>query len=402
MLASSYMVALWIVKYMKEFLSFVHASPRFMYVNLMHKKNRRWLSFMILGLFILFYFVFYSHSKININTQPTAVVMAKVCKKDVPVYVSALGSVTATYTVTVKTQINGLLMKVLYNEGQMVKKGDLLVVIDDRLLHAQLIEYQGQLIRDQALLDNALIDLKRYQTLWKQDSISQQTFETQKYLVKQYQGTVEMDKGLIETTQVNLIYCRITSPIDGRIGLRLVDPGNFVQTSDTTGIAVITTLDPITVIFSIPEDNIPDVLSQAYENKKMQVLAYDREGSTLLATGGLITIDNQISTSTGTVNLRAKFSNKKNRLFSNQFVNIQILVKTLHNAIVVPTAAIQHDSVNDFVYRLNVDSTVSIQWVKAGVTTGDFTVINKGLLPGQRVVTEGVDRLADGAKVNVL
>ena len=387
---------------MKEFLSFVHASPRFMYVNLMHKKNRRWLSFMILGLFILFYFVFYSHSKININTQPTAVVMAKVCKKDVPVYVSALGSVTATYTVTVKTQINGLLMKVLYNEGQMVKKGDLLVVIDDRLLHAQLIEYQGQLIRDQALLDNALIDLKRYQTLWKQDSISQQTFETQKYLVKQYQGTVEMDKGLIETTQVNLIYCRITSPIDGRIGLRLVDPGNFVQTSDTTGIAVITTLDPITVIFSIPEDNIPDVLSQAYENKKMQVLAYDREGSTLLATGGLITIDNQISTSTGTVNLRAKFSNKKNRLFSNQFVNIQILVKTLHNAIVVPTAAIQHDSVNDFVYRLNVDSTVSIQWVKAGVTTGDFTVINKGLLPGQRVVTEGVDRLADGAKVNVL
>lgn len=366
------------------------------------ERQKKYVLFLIvvLLLFVL-YFIWHLNQKPQAPIKSTSVVVATALKKDVPVYISALGNVTATYTVTLKTQINGLLMKVLYKEGQLVKKGDLLMEIDQRLLQAQLLQYEGQLVRDQALLDNALIDLKRYQVLWKQDSVSQQTLATQISLVKQYQGTVATDKGLIETTRVNLIYCHITSPVDGRIGLRLVDPGNFVQTSDTTGLAVITTLDPITVIFTIPEDNIPDVLSQAYANNKMPVQAYDRQDDTLLATGQLITMDNQINTTTGTVKLRARFANPQNRLFSNQFVNIKILANTLHDAITVPTAAIQHGNKGDYVYRLNSDSTVTIQAIKTGITQEDDTVVLKGLMPGQQVVTEGTDQLKSGAKVSV-
>jgi len=363
-------------------------------------KNNHWFYIAIFSfLIIIIYFIWHSTHKPKIQAQPIVVAVAKAQKKDVPVYISALGNVIATYTVTIKTQVNGLLMKVLYKEGQMVKKGDLLAEIDQRLLLALLAQYEGQLVRDQALLDNALIDLKRYKVLWKQDSVSEQTLATQISLVKQYQGSVAVDKGLIESTRVNLIYCHITSPINGRIGLRLVDPGNFVQTSDTTGIAVITTLNPITVIFTIPEDNIPDVLSQAYANKKMLVQAFDSLENTLLDTGRLITIDNQINTTTGTVKLRAEFDNKDNKLFSNQFVNIKILAKTLHNAITVPTAAIQHGSDGDFVFRVTAHATVVSQPVTTGITTGDDTVILKGLLLGQAIVTEGVDKLTEGALV---
>ena len=365
------------------------------------RRKKRVIISIILLVLLVIYLMWHSSHKKAIPDKVSTVVVASVQKKDVPVYISALGNVVATYTVTLKTQVNGLLMKVLYEEGQLVKKGDLLAEIDQRLLMAQLTQYEGQLLRDQALLDNALIDLKRYQVLWKQDSVSQQTLATQASLVKQYQGAVELDKGLLESTRVNLIYCHITSPTNGRIGLRLVDPGNVVQTSDTTGLAVITTLDPITVIFTIPEDNIPDVLPQAYANKKMLVQAYDRQDDALLATGELITIDNQINTTTGTVKLRASFDNPKNKLFSNQFVNIKILANTLHNAITVPTAAIQHGSEGDFVYRLNTDFTVLSQPVKTGITQGNDTVVIKGLLPGQRVVTEGTDKLTNGAKVSV-
>ena len=363
-------------------------------------KYNPWLYLILfMLLLIILYFVWNFTHKPKIKTQPVAVVVASAHKKDVPIYISALGNVISTYTVTIKTQVNGLLMKVLYKEGQMVKKGDLLAEIDQRLLLAQLAQYEGQLIRDQALLDNALIDLKRYQVLWKQDSVSQQTLATQISLVKQYQGSVAVDKGLIESTRVNLIYCHITSPIDGRIGLRLVDPGNFVQTSDTTGIAVITTLNPITVIFTIPENNISDVLSQAYADKKLLVQAFDSLENSLLDTGRLITIDNQINTSTGTIKLRAEFDNKENKLFSNQFVNIKIWVKTLRDAITVPTAAIQHGSEGDFVFQVHSNSTVTSQPIKIGITTGDETVVLKGLLAGQHVVTEGVDKLSDGVLV---
>ena len=366
------------------------------------KQHKKWCLFIFILFILIIYYFFLVKGRHHVNKPVTNVVAETVLKKEVPIYLSELGNVVATYTVTLKTQVNGLLMKVLYKEGQKVKKGQLLAEIDQRLLLAQLNQYEGQLIRDQALLDNALIDLKRYQTLWKQDSISEQTLATQIALVKQYQGTVDLDKGLIESTRVNLIYCHITSPVDGRIGLRLVDPGNFVQTTDTTGIAVITTLNPITVIFSLPEDNIPDLLPAVYAHKKVSVEAYDRMQQTLLATGQLITIDNLINTTTGTVNLRATFDNQENTLFPNQFVNIKILVKTLHNATVVATAAVQHGRNGDYVYRINLDSTVSVQKVTAGVTSGDITVISKGLMPGQKVVVEGVDKLTDGAKVNII
>ncbi|TAK78206.1 MAG: efflux RND transporter periplasmic adaptor subunit [Gammaproteobacteria bacterium] len=333
------------------------------------------------------------------SAPPTAVVVAKARTRDVPVYLSALGSVTPTRTITVRTQINGQLIRVLFHEGQMVKAGDVLAEIDPRPYEAQLLQYEGQLLRDQALLDNALVDLKRYKTLWRQDSVSQQTYATQQSLVKQYQGTVKTDQGLIEAVKVNLIYCRITSPTDGRIGLRLVDPGNVVQVSDTNGIAVVTTLNPITVLFSIPEDNIPEVMEQINAGKILRVEAFDRQQNEQLAVGRLVTLDNQIDPTTGTVKLRAIFDNAQNRLFPSQFVNIQLLVNTLPQATVVPTAAVQNSTKGAFVYVLNKDSTVSTKPITVGVTVGDDTVITSGVSPGQSVVVMGGDNLVDGAAV---
>lgn len=343
----------------------------------------------------------YTSTTVRSPVKPVFITLATAKSANVPVYLVALGAVTPTYTVTVQTQINGTLMQVFYKEGQMVKAGTLLAQIDPRLYEAQLIQYEGQLARDQALLDNALIDLKRYQTLWKQDSISQQTLATQQALVRQYEGNVVTDKGLIMTAKVNIYYCRITSPITGRVGLRLVDPGNYVQTTDTTGIAVLTTLDPITVIFTIPEDNIPDVRQQIYAGKTFSVEAYDRTQTQLLATGTTLTIDNQIDATTGTVKLRAQFNNSDYRLFSGQFVNVRLLVKTLQQATVVPTAAIQYAPNGSFVYVFNQNETVKMQPVEVGVTTGNLTVITKGVTPSQQVVTEGADNLTDGAKVKV-
>jgi len=321
-------------------------------------------------------------SKLTKNTAALSVVTGVTTSRDVPVYIEALGAVTPVYNVTIKTQINGLLMQVLFKEGQLVKQGDVLAQIDTRPYEAQLIEYQGQLERDQALLTNALVDLKRYQTLWSQDSVSQQTLATQEALVRQYEGTVKLDQGLLDTTLVNLNYCRIISPVDGRVGLRLVDPGNYVQTTDTTGIAVVTTLNPITVIFTMAEDYIPAVLKQLYAGKTLEVLAYDRQQAHLLATGKLLTIDNQIDPTTGTVKLRAEFDNSENTLFASQFVNVRLLVNTLKDVTLVPTAAIQYRPEGTYVYVVNKDST-------------------SGLVPGQTVVTEGTDKLTDGAKVRV-
>lgn len=332
--------------------------------------------------------------------QPIPIVLAPVQSNDVPVYISALGTVTPTYNVTVKTQVNGTLLRVLFREGQFVKAGDLLAEIDSRPYEAQLLQYQGQLARDQALLNNAEIDLKRYQTLWHQDSVAQQTLATQQSLVKQYEGAVKADEGLLDSVKVNLFYCRITAPIDGRIGLRLVDAGNVVQTSDTTGLAVINTLDPITVIFSIPEDDVPKVAQQVNDGKILTVEALDREQNKLLATGTLLTVDNQIDPTTGTVKLKAQFDNKNSVLFPNQFVNVQLLVNTLHNAAIVPTAAIQYATTGPFVYLQNSDSTVSMKPIITGVTIGNNTSVT-GVSPGQSVVVEGADKLTDGAKTTL-
>ena len=358
---------------------------------------------LLLGiLFCIVLFIKHHFYQQNTIKPLIAVALTTVATKNIPVFISALGNITATYTVTVKTQVNGLLMKVHFKEGQLVKSGDLLAEIDKRPLLAQLTQYEGQLVRDQALLANSLIDLKRYRRLWKEDSISQQTLATQESLVRQYEGTVKIDEGLIESTKVSLLYCNITSPLDGRIGLRLIDPGNFVQVSDTTGIAVLTTISPITVIFSVPEDDIPQILANAPASKKLQVHAYDRQQNKLLATGTLLTWDNQIDVTTGTVKLKAQFDNKDNKLFPNQFVNIQLLVDTLSQATVVATAAIQHGSKGDFVYRVNPDSSVTKKAVKTGISYGDDTVIAEGIAPGERVVVEGADKLSEGSKVHAL
>jgi multidrug efflux system membrane fusion protein len=334
--------------------------------------------------------------------KPVAVVAAVAKNRNVPIYLSALGSVIPQYSVTVRTQINGILMQVPFKEGQMVKKGDLLAQIDSRPYEALLTQYQGDLKRDTALLANAKIDLKRYQTLWKQDSVSQQVLATQISLVEQYEGAIKIDQGLIEGTKVNLIYCRITSPVDGRVGLRLVDPGNIVQTADTNGIAIVNTLNPITVIFTLPEDNVQQIIPQVYANKTMYVDAYDRQQNRLLAKGTLITIDNQINQTTGTVKLRATFTNKDNKLFPNQFVNVKILVQTLSKATLLPTAAIQHSiTTGDFVYVLNKNNTVTVKSVKTGPVSGNDTVIIGGVVPGQSFVVEGADKLRNGSQVIV-
>lgn len=360
------------------------------------------LPLLLLAMILIIYFIERHYANRHQANQGAPVVLTTAQSKSVPIYISALGNVTATYTVTVKTQVNGLLMKVLYKEGQKVNKGDLLLEIDQRPLLAQLTQYKGQLLRDQALLDNALIDLKRYQTLWKQDSISQQTLATQESLVRQYRGDVENDSGLIKSTEVSLMYCRIISPFDGRVGLRLVDPGNFVQTSDTTGLVVITSVNPITVIFTVAEDDVPQLIPRVFIKKNMEAKAYDRQQNKLLDTGTLLTIDNVIDPTTGTVKLRAQFPNKKNRLFPNQFVNIKLLVHQLKNATVVATAAIQYSNKGNFVYLYKPDATVTIQAVKVGVTAGDDTVILAGLKPGQQVVLDGADKLTNHAKVRVM
>ncbi len=335
--------------------------------------------------------------------QKAPMVVVTVAKlQDVPVYLSALGSVTPTYSVTVMTQINGTLLKVLFREGQMVKKNDLLAQIDDAPYQAQLVEYKGQLLRDQALLTNALIDLKRYQTLWKQDSVAQQTLATQQALVKQYQGAVQLDQGLVDVTNVNIAYCKIISPVDGRIGLRLVDPGNYVQTSNTSGIAIVNTLNPITAIFTIPEDNIPDVRQRIYAGETFTVEAYNREQTKKLAVGTVLTIDNQIDPNTGTVRLKAQFANQDNALFPSQFINIKLLLTTLKNAIVVPTAAVQFSAKGSFVYVLNTNQTVSVRPVKTGVTSEGITTITSGIIAGNSVVTEGADTLTNGSKVTLM
>lgn len=375
-------------------------------------KKRKWLAvhrslffWVVLLIVIIFFGIIHYQNKIRqnnaLNTAAISVVLAQAHTSDVPVYISALGNVTPTYSVTVRTQINGILIRVLYQEGQLVKAGDLLAEIDPRPYEAQLMQYEGQLKRDSALLANARVDLERYQRLWKQDSVAQQTLATQKSLVEQYEGAVKNDQGLIEATKVNLIYTRITSPIDGRVGLRLVDPGNFVQTTNTTGLMVINTLNPITVIFTIPEDNIPDVAKQVYDNNTLSVEAYDRNQHTLLATGKLLTIDNQVDPTTGTVKLRAQFDNNDNRLFPSQFVNIKLLTKTLFNVIVVPTAAVQFGANGPFVYQFEDNITVVAHPVKIGVTNGDSTVITAGLKEKDLVVVEGADKLTTGTRVRI-
>ena len=373
--------------------------------NIPHKPFYRQTRFWIIILFIEILIIFFQHviprSVPLIKPPPLPVVAAYVQKNDVPVYLSALGSVIPTYSVTVKTQVSGQLLKVLFKEGQLVKTGDPLAEIDPRPFQAQLLQYQGQLARDQALLANAQLDLKRYQVLWKQDSIAEQTLDTQKSLVAQYEGDVKLDEGLIETTKVNLLYTHITSPINGRVGLRLVDPGNIVQPSDQTGLVIINMLNPITVVFTIAEDQIPSVIKQMTVGKSLIVEAYNRTQQQLLAKGTVLTIDNQIDPTTGTVKLKAQFDNEKGLLFPSQFVNVKLLLEILPQALTVPTEAIQHGSKGDFVFLVNSDKTVKVQPVITHITYGENTVITSGLSAKELVVIEGADKLTNGATVSI-
>ncbi len=319
---------------------------------------------------------------------------------DIPIAVNALGTVTPLATVTVKTQIAGQLQEIAFTEGQLVRKGDFLAQIDPRPYQAQLDQYMGQLARDKALLAAAEIDLRRYKILVEQNSIATQQLDTQTSLVAQYKGAVETDKAQVDNAKINLVYCHITSPITGRVGLRQVDAGNYVQTSDTNGIVVITQLQPMTVVFTVPEDSIPAIMERTRSGNGLTVLTYDRNGSTKLAQGKLLTLDNQIDSTTGTVKLKAIFDNTDNVLFPNQFVNTVLQLDVLHGQITIPQAAVQRGSLGTYVYVVN-DDTVSARQVKTGPASGDVISVTSGLKVGEKVVTDGLDKLRDGAKVTI-
>jgi len=320
---------------------------------------------------------------------------------DVRVILNELGTVTPLATVTVQTQINGQLTEVGFTEGQLVKKGDFLAQIDPRPYEYLKEQYEGQLARDQGLLAQAQMDRKRYETLAQQNSIARQQAEDQVFVVQQYAGAVKQDQGLVDAQALNISYCRIVSPITGRVGLRLVDPGNYVQTTSSTGMAVITQLQPISVVFSVPEDELPDIAPQFAAGTPLLVTAYDRSNLRQLAVGKVSAIDNQIDTTTGTVKVRAQFDNESDTLFPNQFVNVRLLVKTLQNVVTVPTSAIQRGAPGAYVYVINADNTVSVRQVLTGPVDGNVTAINSGLSAGDRIVTDGTDRLRDGLKVTI-
>ena len=334
------------------------------------------------------------------NAGQTSITSAAVRKEDIGVTLTELGTVTSLATVTIRTQISGYLIHIDFTEGQDVKKNDLLAEIDPRPYEAALALAKGNLARDEALLKGAQVDLTRYQGLAKQNAVPRQTLEDQVALVAQDEGTLVADHAAVQAADVNLAYCRILSPLDGRVGLRLVDQGNYVTPGDTNGIVVITQIQPITVIFTIPEDNLPSVLSRLRDGATLPVAIYDRSDTNKLADGELHAVDSQIDPTTGTIKLRAQFANDARTLFPNQFVNVRLLVDTHKDVTVMPTAAIQRGAPGTFVYLVNSDNTVSVRAVVLGVPAGDRVEVRSGLAPSDLVVVDGADKLRDGAKIS--
>ncbi len=335
------------------------------------------------------------------TAAPMSIVPETVSKGDIAVNLNALGTVTSLATVTIRTQISGYLIKVDFKEGDEVKKGDLLAEIDSRPYEATLAQVKGQLARDEALLKGAQVDLARYQGLAAQNAVPRQTLDTQVALVAQDQGTVEADRGMVKSAEVNLQYCRILSPLDGRVGLRQVDQGNYVTPGDANGLVVITQIQPISVLFTVPEDNLQAIAKRLQAGAVLPATAYDRSGANKIADGSLQTFDSQIDPTTGTIKLRAQFPNEAKTLYPNQFVNIRLLLDTHKDVTTMSTAAIQRGVPGTFVYLVGADSTVSVRAVQLGVTDGDRVEVKSGLAPGDRVVIDGADKLRDGAKIIV-
>ena len=320
---------------------------------------------------------------------------------DIDITLAALGTVTARNTVTVKPRVDGQLVRINFREGERVKAGEVLAEIDSRPFQAQLDQVSGQLARDQALLANARLDLERYRGLLAKDSIAKQQVDVQEAQVRQYEGVVKADQALVDSAQLQLSFTKVTAPLAGRLGLRQVDVGNMVRSSDAAGLVVITQTQPINVLFTIPSDNLSPVVSRLRAGESLTVEAFERDGKAKLATGHLQTVDNQIDTATGTVKLKAEFANADDRLFPNQFVNVRLRVETRKEALLIPLAALQRGTKGSFVYVVGPESAVSVRPVVPGPASGDVVAIEQGLSAGEQVVTDGLDKLREGAKVEV-
>lgn len=335
-------------------------------------------------------------------TPAVPVRIATAAKQDIDIYLKSLGTVTAYNTVTVRSRVSGELVEVAFQEGQQVKAGDLLAQVDPRAFQVALDQARGTQMQNQAQLENARRDLQRYQALFKQDSIAKQQVDTQAALVRQYEGTVKSDQANVDNARLQLDYTRITAPISGRLGLRQVDRGNLVSSSDANGLVVITQTQPISVVFTLPETQLPEVRAEIAAGKTLTVDAYDRADTRRIATGQLETLDNQIDVTTGTLKMKARFENADDALFPNQFVNVRLHVLTRKDVTAIPTAAIQQGSAGAFVFLVQADDTVQVRQVKLGAVNNGMVAVNEGLQPGDRVVVEGTDRLRAGAKVEVV